>query len=42
MADRLRANFVKRGCMEEVCALISDKNIEKKDFSQYIRRGGGL
>lgn len=39
VADRLRANFVKRGCREEVCALISDKNIEKKDFSQYIRRG---
>lgn len=39
VADRLRANFVKRGCREEACALISDKNIEKKDFSQYIRRG---
>lgn len=38
-ADRLRANLRKRGCGEEVCALISDKNMEKKDLSQYIRRG---
>ena len=38
-ADRLRANLIKRGCKEEVCALIPDKSIEKKELSQYLCRG---
>lgn len=39
VASHLRANLNKRGCKEEVCALISDKNIEEEDSSKYLRRG---
>jgi hypothetical protein len=39
VATHLSANLIKRGCKEEVCALISDKSMEKGEPDRYIRRG---
>lgn len=39
VAAHLGANLIKRGCKEEVCALVSDKSIDKGDPDKFIRRG---
>lgn len=39
VADHLRTHFHKRGCKEEVCALVSDRSMNKGDDVKYIRRG---
>lgn len=39
VAKHLSANLIKRGCKEEVCALISDKSMDKGEPDKYIRRG---
>lgn len=39
VATHLNANLIKRGCKEEVCALVSDRSIEKEESDRYIRRG---
>ncbi len=39
VASRLSANLLKRGCKEEVCALISDRSIDKGESDKFIRRG---
>lgn len=38
-AAHLRANLIKRGCKESVCALVSDRSMDKGDTDKYIRRG---
>ncbi len=39
VAEHLRTYLHKRGCKEEVCALVSDRSMEKGDATKYIRRG---
>lgn len=39
VADHLRANFTKRKCSENVCALISDKSLIESRSENYICRG---
>lgn len=39
VATHLSANLIKRGCKEEVCALVSDKSMDKGETGKYIRRG---
>lgn len=39
VAEHLRAYLHKRGCKEEVCALVSDRSMDKGDATKYIRRG---
>lgn len=39
VATHLSANLIKRGCKEEVCALVSDRSIDKGEPDRYIRRG---
>ena len=39
VAEHLRAYLHKRGCKEEVCALVPDKSMKKGDTTKYIRRG---
>lgn len=39
VAAHLSANLIKRGCKEEVCALVSDRSIDKVEPDKYIRRG---
>ena len=39
VAEHLRAYLHKRGCKEEVCALVSDRSMDKGDVAKYIRRG---
>lgn len=39
VAEHLRTYLHKRGCKEEVCALVSDRSMDKGDATKYIRRG---
>ncbi len=39
VAEHLGANLIKRGCKEDVCALISDRSMNKDDTDKYMRRG---
>lgn len=39
VAEHLRLYLHKRGCKEEVCALVSDRSMDKGDATKYIRRG---
>lgn len=39
VATHLSANLSKRGCKEEVCALVSDMSMNKEEPERYIRRG---
>lgn len=39
VAEHLRTYLHKRGCKEEVCALVSDRSMDKGDITKYIRRG---
>lgn len=39
VADHLRSYLHKRGCHDEVCALVSDRRMDSLDPTRYIRRG---